>query len=179
MAGKSVPVIDDGYSQHPMVRYVRSLPGTYYLRTEAAEALECAPTLLAYIATKHPDLPLGPSHRATYGGHTLLLYTPERVEEIHAWMVARNRLQGHGRTTTVWTTAEMQDRRRAQARRKSYLRRAKDYQAAGRDEDAALLLAAAKAEDTTLKQDRAERLAQLARKGGKAPRAAKVGGDEA
>lgn len=161
-----MPRVADGYAKHPVVRYVRSLPGNYYLRTEAAEALGCAPSVLSYLAVKHPDLPLGPTHRANYGNVELLLYTPERVEEIRVFM-KKNKVGPRNRhNVRMFTPAELQQRRRTRGRAYSYRSRAKDYDVEGRTEDAALLRKAADDVDVELAKEKAKRVTEMARKSG-------------
>ena len=146
------------------MKYVRSLPGTYYLRTEAAEAIGCAQSLLPYLSTQHPDADLGPTHRASYGNVEILLYTPERVEHIRAFLEENNQGKKPTGQKRVFSPAELQERRRMGGRMREYRKRAITYEADGRIEDAEDLRAAADDLAAELVRTKAVRVKELTRK---------------
>ena len=158
-----MPQLAKGYATHPLVQYVRSLDGDFLLRTEAAEVIGCAQSLLPYLATQHPGEQLGPTHKAAYGQVEILLYTQERVEQIRQF-VERNNLGLKAGKRKMFSAAELQERRRIGGRMRDYRRRAPDYEAAGRPEDAQALREAADELEAELKRTHAERVAELTRK---------------
>lgn len=128
------------YANHPMIRYVRSLPGNYLLRREVADQLGCAHTTLSYLGRPGAPKGLGPTHTAKYGGITLNLYTPERVEQIRRYLsrTARN-VPRRGRPK-MWNSAENLARRRERARMYAYRARARKYSQAGDEGTASVLM---------------------------------------
>jgi hypothetical protein len=159
-----MPQLADRYADHPIVQFVRSLDGDYYLRVEAAESLGIAQSMLPYLATRNPELQLGPSHRAMYGEVELLLYTPERIEEIRTYLKTNKRTQraiGHRR---MFTPIEVQERRRLGGRMREYRKRADRYEGEGRTEDAKALRKAADLLSKQLTRTHDARVAELTRK---------------
>jgi hypothetical protein len=127
------------YANHPMIKYVRSLPGEFYLAREVAQMVGCSPRMLAYI-NKHSPTPMGATHQAQYGGTALHLYTPERVEEIREYLRARvtKADQGYRQKgpAVMWTHTEAAQRRRERDRARHYRRKAAQYRATDREKDA-------------------------------------------
>jgi hypothetical protein len=122
-----------------MVRYVRSLPETYYLAREVAEMVGCTVGMLTYLR-RHTDPPLGATHQASYGGLTMHLYTPERVDEIAVYLHDHRGGDGEHRRrgpVRLWTKTEARRRARNFDRARAYRRRAEEYRAAGKEWEAA------------------------------------------
>lgn len=160
------------YANHPMVRYVRSLPGEYYLAREAAQRLGCSQSTIAYLGSQHPELQLGPTHKAQYGSVVLHLYTPERIEQIRAYL-QRTRSDGNRRIRSgrprVWTASEVNARRRAFHRVRKYRRRAALAREQGQDDRAAGLQRQAEALQAQLDAQLARRMNSSRRRNGTAP----------
>lgn len=126
------------YGGHPMVQFVRSLEGEFYLAREVAEQLGCSRTMLAYLCNRS-DPPLGPTHRAQYGSVVLNLYTPERVAELAEYykQVAKVDKGNHRRgPTPMWTQTEARRRIREQNRVVNYRVRAAACREQGREKEA-------------------------------------------
>lgn len=129
------------YADHPIVRYVRSLDGEYFLPREVAEALGCSTTTLVNLPKQYPDERLGPTHRAHYGEVLLTLYTPARMERIRRFL-ARQRgeeLPYQLASGKLFTVDEYHERHAEHMRMKDYRARAAEYRARG---EKALALAA-------------------------------------
>lgn len=126
------------YGSHPLVRYVRSLEGEYYLIREVAEMLGCSMRRLEWLRG-HTDPPLGATHRAQYGGTVVHLYTPERIEAISEYLkqAAAKATQKHHGSLSLWTTTERHQRERDLGRAYRYRARAAAYTAKGKTEEAA------------------------------------------
>lgn len=126
------PALGSRYGDHPMVKYVRSLPGEFYLTREVADMLDVSEDQLVHLR-RHAHPPLGPTHRAQYGGVTLYLYSAQRAAEI-AERVKTTR--GAGRPS-LWTKTESTRRRRDRIRARNYRVRAAKYTEQGQLEQAA------------------------------------------
>ena len=157
-----MPELAARYADHPMIRWVRSYPDDYYTRMEAAESLDVTLSMLTWFAQRFPEAHLGPSHKARYQGIEIMLYSPERMEEIRAWVenYKATRVRRRGRQR-MFTAAELQYRRRMGGRARDYRRRAKAYETDGRMDDAAALREAAVALEAELAKDRATREEEL------------------
>lgn len=129
MAGKP-------YEAHPIVQFVRKLPGELYLRREAANLLGRHPTALDNAGQADPAL--GPSFSIDYGGVPLLLYTAGDLAalEIHF----QGQRSGRPR---LWTMTESIDRRRRSEAARYRDRVAARLRAEGRHEEAAEITAVA------------------------------------
>jgi hypothetical protein len=154
------------YHVHPIVRFVRSLPGEYYLRREVAVSLQCSTTALQVLAKK-PELMLGPSAHVQYGELDLLLYTPDDIErirrfreELHAQ--SPHRVRGRPR---MWTPEEAGERTRKQDRARYRLRQARAYREVGSPELEAAALAKAEALMAELATEYEQRRRELIRSG--------------
>lgn len=151
------------YGNHPLVKYVRSLDGEFYLVREVIGMLGCARTTLNYL--QHRDGPaMGPSHRISYGGTRVSLYTPERVAEIAQRLKeTSDRSKGvHKRgRKTLWNSTELVARTRARNRIYDYGVRAARYTELGREADAARMLKQQAALKAKLAADRARRVEKV------------------
>jgi hypothetical protein len=132
------------YADHPIVRYVRSLRGDYFLAREVADQLGCSVSTISYLAKTHADQGLGPSHQVRYGSTLLRLYTPERVERIREYIVGmRARQEGNRRRrpgrTRLWNAREAHQRARAFDRARYYRNEARRAGIRGEAERAAEL----------------------------------------
>lgn len=148
------------YANHPLVRFVRSLPGEYYLTKEAAELLGVDGSQLTYIA-KHSPTPLGPTHQFSYGAIPVRLYTRERIDEIEAYLAKRTGAQSG--TPAIWSRTESRDRKHKLVQVRDNHDRAAAATAAGDLEKAAEFERRAAATHTALKKQRAKRLKELGR----------------
>jgi hypothetical protein len=153
-----------------MIRWVRSYDEDYLTRTEAAESLDITLSQLTWIHRNHPDAGLGPSHKARYQGIEVLLYSPERIEGIRDWLVEykASQTQRRGRIR-LFSSAELQARRRLGGRIRDYRMRAPQYEEQGRIEDAKALYVAAEMLEKQLADERAAREAELRAAAGPSP----------
>jgi hypothetical protein len=146
------------YADHALVRYVRSLNGQFYLAREVCELLDCAGSTLINLP-RRSGLPLGPTHQVRYGGITLHLYTPQRIEAIAEYL-KEFRKPRNGRRSgpdTMWTRAEQTQRWRARNRLYNYRHRAEQYTAAGDDANATRMLQQADTVNAELQRSRLNR----------------------
>lgn len=128
------------YGDHPLVRWARSLPEELYLSREVAEQLECSAPYLVWLRNRTDGAQLGPTHKAAYGGTTIYLYTPQRIEEIAAFMDRiSKREEGNQRRGPIllWTVTEKAQRRKDQDRASRNAKRAQEYREHGMDKQAA------------------------------------------
>lgn len=126
------------YANHPIVKYVRSMPEELYLTREAADQLNCSKGYLKMLP-KTTTVHVGPTHQAQYGAKILHLYTPTRIEAIRVYMKELSGIdKGLGRRgpTRLWTKSETISRQRAFARMRTYTLRAVEYRNAGRTDRA-------------------------------------------
>lgn len=100
----------------PVVRFVRSLDGEYYLLSEVAAALDVPVPTLRRLKTKNSKL-WGPSFKTHYGKTLIYLYTPadlarlaRRFAKIRAEHPAM--LTGSLGRPRMWNLAERQERQR-------------------------------------------------------------------
>lgn len=148
-----------GYANHPLVQFVRSLEGEFYLAREVAEQLEVSKSMLALVRQNSPH-PMGATHKAQYGSIVLHLYTPQRIAEIAEYMRTSaghdlgNRKRG---PVAMWTKTEQQRRRRNFDRARQYRKRAEGYRAAGSEKQAARMERMAAAVVTQLEKARQRR----------------------
>src|SRR3954462_11006517 len=150
------------YANHPMVKYVRSVPDDYYLAREVCELLDCSAATLIYLP-KRSGLPLGPSHQAKYGSVILHLYTQQRIDAIAEYLTTYRQPRGgprHG-PETMWTRTEQTHRWRERNRMRNYHKRAVIHTAAGETEKAARLLTMEAALMAELEAARLERWEQV------------------
>ncbi len=93
-------------------RFVRSLPGEYYLLREVATTLYTSGRVLRRLMRQHPGT-LAPSHTAMLGKVRVYLYTPADVDRLRAHFA------GAPAPAALWTAAEytMRQRRHSAAYR--------------------------------------------------------------
>lgn len=127
------------YASHPMIRYVRSLPGDFLLRREVAETLGCSHAEISYLGRAGGPEGLGPTHTAKYGAVTLNLYTPERVERIREHLRRESPGAPRRGRPRMWSADEVDRRRKERARMYAYRYRARKYREAGDDDYADVL----------------------------------------
>ena len=125
-----------------MIRFVRSLPGDFRLRREAADELGKSVGTLHALTRRFPGEGLGPSHTVPYGSMTLRLYSAERIEHIRAFLAARTTFHEDGRERRrgrrqVWTSAEARSRRQRTDQARYHRRHAQALRERGEDEKAA------------------------------------------
>jgi hypothetical protein len=121
-----------------MVKYVRSLPDTYYLIREVADMVGCTVAMVVWVQ-RHTDPPLGPTHKAQYGSVTLRLYTQERADAINEWLRTHQGGDGmHDRRgpTRLWTKTETRKRARAFSRARELRRQAVRHRERGKEDQA-------------------------------------------
>lgn len=154
------------YANHPLVKFVRGLEGEYYLASEVADILGCAPSMLDFLR-RRAKTPLGATHKAQYGAIVVHLYTPERVAEISDYLrsmraqeAALGNKGGRG-PVRLWNATEYQHRIRESTRARNYRVRAAGYRARGLEADAARMDDMAAALAAELAKDRAERWAKV------------------
>ena len=122
----------------PATRFVRSLPGDYFMLREAAElAGVSAYTLRKYIAQNTEGLT--PSKYVNYGAMKIYLYTREDIERLSAHVEERRQVYDHdgvqpkrqGGRPARYTKEERAQRNRLHSMRWYYRRRAEVLSARG------------------------------------------------
>lgn len=111
----------------PATRFVRSLPGEYFMTREAAAMLGVPRRRLDEYVASYPD-ELGPSFCTFFGKLKIYLYTQEDIERIRAHLtnvrrVFPPRTPGAGGRPRKWTDEERKERQRLYAKRHYYHRR--------------------------------------------------------
>lgn len=147
------------YADHPLVKFVRSLDGEYYLIREVAQMLGVSEPMLTYLRRSSPT-PLGATHKAQYGSIMIRLYTPERIAEIAEYMkTATGHDLGNAKRgpAQMWTPTEYHRRRRDQDRLRRYRQRAVSYRQRGMEKEATRMDRMATAMDTRLEKARVRR----------------------
>jgi|694.fasta_scaffold04974_32 DNA-binding transcriptional MerR regulator len=127
-----------GYS--PTVRFVRSLPGEYYMVSEAAKMIGVSPhTLRQYVS----DPNLSPTKCANFGKVRIYLYTMEDIQKIQNELNERRKVvdfngermgKPSGRPSK-FSKEEAAHRKRLYAQRYYYTKRAHKLRSEGRDEE--------------------------------------------
>lgn len=147
------------YANHPIIKYVRSMPEPLYLPREVAQQLNVAARSLRY-AQQHSEAALGPTHKAQYGATVLHLYTPQRIEQLRAYF-DRNDTPGQKAVRRgppkLWTQTETASRRRRFDQARKYSFRAVDYDSAGNTAMAEKMRGKAAATLAQLEKQRLER----------------------
>lgn len=138
MRRNSAMKLSEGYSRHPMVQYVRSLDGDFYLAREAADQLGVSLSVLRGYGARLSAEGYGPSHRAMYGSIPLALYSAERLEKIRT-RIAADRKRSRPGAPVLWTPTERRDRRLALENCRAARRRIAAHIAAGEEKKAARL----------------------------------------
>lgn len=140
----------------PTIRFVRSLPGEYYMVSEAAKMLGLSPhTLRQYVS----DPALSPTKCANFGKIRIYLYTMEDIDRIKAELDERRKVvdyngERHGRPSgrpRQFTEYEAAQRKKMYAKRYYYQKRAEQLIAQGREEDASIAFKKAWEIDQNLK----------------------------
>lgn len=127
----------------PTIRWVRELPGEWYLLREVATALGISARVLRRWASQHPDL--AASHSAQRGSTRVHLYSPADVERLRAYATDTTRVLPPTSTLTggnlgvpvLWTPVEQLARRRGHKAAYYWRRKANRLEAAGDAEAAA------------------------------------------
>ena len=110
-------MLNDTVRLDPATRFVRSLPGEYFLLREAAEASGVSQfTLRKMIADDIPECV--PSKYAMFGKIKIYLYTREDIERIRGYLGNRQRIFAHnGMARKVGRPAKYTQVQRAQRSR--------------------------------------------------------------
>lgn len=149
-----------------MIRFVRSLPGDFRLRREAAEELGKSVGTLHALTRRFPGAGLGPSHTVPYGSMTLRLYSAERIEHIRAFLSARAKFHEDGREKRrgrrqLWTSAEARSRRQRTDQARYHRRHAQALRERGEEAQADAAAAKADAIVRELRQQECARRGEL------------------
>lgn len=124
----------------PTTRFVRSLPGEYFMTREVAKMLDVSRRTLSRLSAETKDLPeeqkLGPSFYVHFGKIAVYLYTTTDIERLRAYLAVNKQVHkiSSGLPAPVgrprrWTPAQRKTRNRLYARANYYRKRAREVEA--------------------------------------------------
>jgi len=131
---------DTSERMDPTTRFVRSLPGKYFMVREAAAMLGVRHPVLRALLKE--DKELGPSFCVFFGKVKVYLYTAEDIERVRVYLTQRKRVFRNTDITSSlgrpqkWTEEQRKERQRLYSSSHYYRRRAEKLDAEGRTDEA-------------------------------------------